>query len=212
MKVRFLESRVSPTQICLQAADAIASLASSYRQLFTLRRPPSFVPYIVLASGIMHLACADIACKRTSNISINASMHILQGTADLLEMIPSHRFARRGTQVLRIMAREIDDPEAVRKLAAAKDLNRRLSTFLAVSNGVSNSNALPSNNEDRDDELGRRARARTATPFFSAEMDGGIWEQCSGPMDNSIFRPFPRQAVPLVGSEKLLERDGFSLI
>lgn len=214
MKVGFLESTVSPTQICLQAADAIASLISSYRQLFTLRRTPSFIPYIVLASGITHLACADANAdgKGISNVSINASMHILQGTADLLEMIPNHRFARRGTQVLHVMARELNDAEAIRNLAAAKDTDRRLSTFLAISNSTSNGNVISSNNEDPDDELTRRVRARAATSFFSDEMDGRIEGRCGGPMDNSIFCPFPRQVVPLVGWEKLLERDGFFLI
>jgi hypothetical protein len=210
MKVRFLESRVSPTQICLQAADAIASLISSYRQLFTLQRTPSFVPYIVLASGIMHLACADTAGKGLSNISVNASMHILQATADLLEMIPSHGFARRGTQVLRAMAHELNDSEAIRNLGCARDPDRMLSAFLDVSNEASN--VISSTNGDRDDELAKRARNRAATPFFSDEIDGGIERQYGGPMDNSIFSPFPRQVVPLVGLEKLLKRDGFLLI
>lgn len=212
IKVRFLGSTVSPRQICLQAADAIASLAFSYRQLFTLRRTPSFVPYIVLASGIMHLACADSADKGTSNLSINASMHILQGTADLLEMIPSHGFARRGTQVLRAMAHELNDALTIRNLGWIRDPDRRLSTFLDISNEATNGNAISSNNEDQIDELTRQARARAAIPFFSDEMDGGMGRRSSGPMDNSIFCPFPTQVVPLVGYEKLLKRDGFLLI
>jgi hypothetical protein len=209
MKVRFLDSSVSPTQICLQAADAIASLIFSYRQLFTLRRTPSFVPYIVLASGIMHLACVDTAGKGLSDIRVNASMHILQDTADLLEMIPSHRFARRGTQILRVMAHELNDAEAMGNLGWARDPDRRLSTFLDISNDASNA---ISTNRDRDDELTQQARTRAATPFFNDEMDGEIGRRCGGPMDNSIFCPFPKQVVPLVGLEKLLERDGFLLI
>ena len=44
--------------MCIQAADAIQGLLRSYSQLYTLRRTPSFVPYFVLTSSIMHLAVA----------------------------------------------------------------------------------------------------------------------------------------------------------
>lgn len=55
IKLRFLTSRVSPYEICCQAAENILTLVRSYDQLYTLARTPSFVPYIVLASCVILL-------------------------------------------------------------------------------------------------------------------------------------------------------------
>lgn len=56
IKLRIIGSSVTPRDVCSQAADAIHGLSRSYSQLYTLRRTPSFVPYFVLTSSIMHLA------------------------------------------------------------------------------------------------------------------------------------------------------------
>ncbi|KAI1850945.1 hypothetical protein JX265_007270 [Neoarthrinium moseri] len=56
IKLRIIGSSILPRDVCIQAADAIQGLLKSYSQLYTLRRTPSFVPYFVLTSAIMHLA------------------------------------------------------------------------------------------------------------------------------------------------------------
>lgn len=56
IKLRIIGSSVLPRDVCTQAADAIQGLLRSYAQLYTLKRTPSFVPYFVLTSTIMHLA------------------------------------------------------------------------------------------------------------------------------------------------------------
>ncbi|KAI2615335.1 fungal-specific transcription factor domain-containing protein [Hypoxylon sp. NC1633] len=56
IKLRIIGSGILPRDVCAQAADAIQGLLRSYSQLYTLRRTPSFVPYFVLTSAIMHLA------------------------------------------------------------------------------------------------------------------------------------------------------------
>lgn len=56
IKLRIIGSSIMPKDVCLQAADAIQGLLRSYSQLYTLQRTPSFVPYFVLTSSIMHLA------------------------------------------------------------------------------------------------------------------------------------------------------------
>ena len=208
MKVRLLNSSVFPPEICLQTANAITSLVSSYRQLYSLRRTPSFVPYIVLASSIMHLATADT----TGVSSISASKHILQGTAHLLEMIPCHSFARRGSRVLRIMAQDLADAVnacLVKQPNLARDPS--LSWLLNLSKDPDDGASADERDRDSLDELARHALSRAVTNFFSDEMDDGIGRHC-GPMDNSIFCPFPRQVVPMVGFENQLARDGFCLI
>ncbi|KLU90481.1 hypothetical protein MAPG_10335 [Magnaporthiopsis poae ATCC 64411] len=66
IKLRIVGSSVSPRDVCLQAAEAITSLLRSYSQLYTLRRTPSFVPYFVLTSSIMHLAVAATKAQPAS--------------------------------------------------------------------------------------------------------------------------------------------------
>ncbi|CAK7270130.1 hypothetical protein SEPCBS119000_003930 [Sporothrix epigloea] len=56
IRLRIIGFSATPRDICLQAADAIQGLLGSYSQLYTLQRTPSFVPYFVLTSCIMHLA------------------------------------------------------------------------------------------------------------------------------------------------------------
>ncbi|KAI1350537.1 fungal-specific transcription factor domain-containing protein [Xylaria sp. FL0043] len=56
IKLRIIGSAILPRDVCSQAADAIQGLLRSYSQLYTLRRTPSFVPYFLLTSSIMHLA------------------------------------------------------------------------------------------------------------------------------------------------------------
>ncbi|KAI0886400.1 fungal-specific transcription factor domain-containing protein [Annulohypoxylon maeteangense] len=63
IKLRIIGSGILPRDVCSQAADAIQGLLRSYSQLYTLRRTPSFVPYFVLTSSIMHLAIGAEASK-----------------------------------------------------------------------------------------------------------------------------------------------------
>ncbi|KAL1873419.1 hypothetical protein VTK73DRAFT_1010 [Phialemonium thermophilum] len=66
IKLRIIGSSILPRDVCLQAADAIQGLLRSYSQLYTLRRTPSFVPYFVLTSAIMHLAIGAATSTPTS--------------------------------------------------------------------------------------------------------------------------------------------------
>ncbi|KAI1372480.1 nitrogen assimilation transcription factor nirA [Hypoxylon crocopeplum] len=66
IKLRIIGSSILPRDVCSQAADAIQGLLRSYSQLYTLRRTPSFVPYFVLTSSIMHLAVGAEASREHS--------------------------------------------------------------------------------------------------------------------------------------------------
>jgi hypothetical protein len=102
IKIKFIGSQISPREVCIQAADNIASLVRSYDQLYTLRRTPSFVPYIVLTSSIIHL----VAAKGSSD----GVQQIKRGYSDLKSMEECHGFAKLALQVMRSLARtwEID--------------------------------------------------------------------------------------------------------
>jgi hypothetical protein len=80
----------------LEAADNINSLLSAYKRLYGLRRTPSFVPHISLASSIVRLA--------TSEDRIDVRAKSLQGISDLQEMVPSHMFANRAIEIVRDVA------------------------------------------------------------------------------------------------------------
>jgi hypothetical protein len=98
--LRLLDSTIIPHEICIQAANAIDALISSYREIYSLRRTHSFMPYISLASGIVHLAVAD---PHGSNVG-DIFTKVLQGVSNLHEMALSHAFADRGKEKLRNMA------------------------------------------------------------------------------------------------------------
>jgi hypothetical protein len=80
----------------MDAADNINLLLNVYRRLYGLRRTPSFVPHIFLASSIVRLA--------TSEDRIIVRAKSLQGISDLQEMVPSHMFANRAIQIVRDVA------------------------------------------------------------------------------------------------------------
>lgn len=117
-------SSISPRDVCCQAADAIQGLLRSYSQLYTLRRTPSFVPYFVLTSSIIHLAiaAADASAAQRQGSTIPGPQNeqvplpakigdqvnkaINQGIADLTEMAPCHHFAEQALNILRYLAKK----------------------------------------------------------------------------------------------------------
>jgi hypothetical protein len=103
IKLHFIGSRVSPRDVCSQAADAIITLVRSYDQLYTLARTPSFVPYIVTAACVMQLV--RIACNTNGAIG-TALTQFRQGVQDLKEMTVCHGFAGRGLNILRFFAEQ----------------------------------------------------------------------------------------------------------
>lgn len=138
IKLRIIGSNVYPREVCTQAADAIQGLLHSYAQLYTLRRTPSFVPYFVLTSSIMHLAIAAsapptqnkgedsaTALKNPSdaNLGEKVTRSINQGIEDLAEMAPCHHFAEQALNILRYLAKKWNikvDIDVAHKLRAEK--------------------------------------------------------------------------------------------
>lgn len=133
IKLRITGSSISPRDVCSQAADAIQGLLRSYSQLYTLRRTPSFVPYFVLTSSIMHLAIAasDASASRHAatskakqqkpqdasaqaptgppvKLGDRVTQAINQGVSDLTEMAPCHHFAEQALNILRYLANKWD--------------------------------------------------------------------------------------------------------
>lgn len=55
INLRMANSPVSPRSICIEAASNIQSLVKSYQSLYTLRRIPIFVPYLILNAEIVRM-------------------------------------------------------------------------------------------------------------------------------------------------------------
>ncbi|KAI0996624.1 hypothetical protein K3495_g11559 [Podosphaera aphanis] len=84
-------SSVSPREVCMQAAEAIATLISSYSRLYTLSRSPTFLPYCTLTSTV-----TSVIILGSSEASFNL---INKGIADQKE-ITSHSFPDRALDIL----------------------------------------------------------------------------------------------------------------
>lgn len=92
-------SSVIPREVCYQAANAIASLVKSYSDLYTLRRTPSFVPYFVLISTIIHLVAV-----KTDHANDEIRQKLSQGISDLEDMAQCHGFASRAIDAVHYLA------------------------------------------------------------------------------------------------------------
>lgn len=99
IRLRFLNSFISPRDVCAQSAESVSSLIRSYGQLYTLRRTPSFVPYIVLTAAVMHLVAAGLDGTASQSAS-----PVQQAIDDLRDMSSCHRFAKRAINILRYLA------------------------------------------------------------------------------------------------------------
>jgi len=98
IQLHFINSQVSPRDVCSQAADAIITLVRSYDQLYTLKRTPSFVPFVVLTSCTIHLIRASWSCSALNSFR--------QGANDLRDMCIRHGFARQALNVLRFLTEQ----------------------------------------------------------------------------------------------------------
>lgn len=151
IKLRMKDSPFLPREICAGAATAILNLSRSYSDLYTLQRTPSFVPYFVLTSSIIHLVIAASGTpsqsKPQTRVSEETSQQepparnqsigggspqtnprvkksINQGIADLTEMAPCHHFAEQALNILRYLAKKWNievDMDVPRRLEREKE-------------------------------------------------------------------------------------------
>ncbi|KAH6664296.1 hypothetical protein B0J14DRAFT_552242 [Halenospora varia] len=99
INLHILKSSVDPQNVCMQAADNILSLVQSYRRLYTIRNKPAFVPYVSIASTIIHLMATDDIIPSTGGEQVR------QGALDLRGMSSCNPFTKRALCILKILAR-----------------------------------------------------------------------------------------------------------
>ena len=216
IKLRILGSKISPRDVCSQAADAMQGLLKSYSQLYTLRRTPSFVPYFVLASAIMHLAigAAEAAGRPGEPVPEAVEDHIKhddrisnaisQGIADLAEMAPCHQFAEQALHILRYLAKKwsininLDNGETP-MLEGLNTIGRRsTSTLTSFAPDISTGDFLCQWGTSR------ATTSAAATPNTTREAAENI--------ENPLFSPFPLQGRPVLPYGDNLRAAGFEIL
>lgn len=242
IKLRIIGSSITPRDVCSQAADAITGLLRSYAQLYTLRRTPSFVPYFVLTSSIMHLAIAATGASSPSAVAAAAAAaksgqspatpakldpHVTdalaRGIADLTEMAPCHHFAEQALNILRFLAKkwkidvEIkttggDEPHQL-VLPDPDESTRPVTTGL----NFFAPNFLESDFSSSWGGGGGGGGGGGTGPGAGAEKESGGGSQgdatpLTDPLENPLFWPFPSQGRPMLPVGKELVEAGFEFI
>ncbi|KAK0390572.1 hypothetical protein NLU13_0076 [Sarocladium strictum] len=236
IKLRILGSKISPKDVCSQAADAIQGLLKSYSQLYTLQRTPSFVPYFVLTSSIMHLAIGaseqggasatstpEERIEKAAKLDPRIKESLTQGIADLAEMAPCHHFAEQALNILRYLAKkwnievEIDHGKSP---PPQQDYDSLVKPYTASLNFFAPN--VSSGDFDcvwgfGDDETGTTTTSRSVSvgPKDSSSgsgRQGKIISTAAESLENPLFWPFPMQGRPILPSGKELKTAGFAVL
>ncbi|KAM0251931.1 hypothetical protein ACHAQJ_007946 [Trichoderma viride] len=210
IKLRIIGSKFIPKDVCSEAADAIQGLLTSYSQLYTLRRTPSFVPYFVLTVAIMNLAigaasavdinpgnvrAADI--KQAVKIDPRVSEALKRGISDLIEMSPCHHFAGQALIVLQYLATkcEVEDDFDNHSFERENyDPLARLHTSSMSNVGL----------EDFISDWG-------SGRFVGSDQSSQA-EKAAESLLNPLVWPFPIKGWPFLPTGKELEQAGFALL
>lgn len=236
IKLRILGSKVSPRDVCSQAADAIQGLLRSYSQLYTLRRTPSFVPYFVLTSAIMHMA---IAASSPSDSSLSSptgqpesphpsSTGDTQHDTNIPAGAPSGKSDPRVFKAIRQGIADLTEMApchhfAQQALNILRYLSKKWKLDVDMGRGKEKETA-----EDVD----RLVEPYTSSlNFFAPNVQiedvicawgtgggsviprtQGVNETEGKPRENPLFWPFPFQGRPMLPSGKELEEAGFAFI
>ncbi|SPQ19178.1 58716754-bab3-402c-a9b1-468d22b5aba9 [Thermothielavioides terrestris] len=231
IKLRIIGSSISPRDVCWQAADAITGLLRSYSQLYTLRRTPSFVPYFVLTSSIMHLAIAATDVSKQTAQSMKTARGgepsraapkldrrvtdaLARGIADLTEMAPCHHFAEQALNILRFLAMkwniEVDIEATVsgeRRQVELRDVER------STRPGTNSLNFFAPNflESDFNCSWGGGTPSRPAADSRAGTRPSDAGQLADAP-ENPLFWPFPMQGRPMLPTGKELEEAGFEVL
>ncbi|RBR23720.1 uncharacterized protein FIESC28_03516 [Fusarium coffeatum] len=212
IKLRIIGSKVAPRDVCSQAADAIQGLLRSYSSLYTLRRTPSFVPYFVLTSAIMHLAigatsvnpeATEADMEKAVKVDPRVAESITQGISDLTEMAPCHQFAEQALNILRYLAAKwnIDVENNADKLTA-EEYDRLVLPQTGSLNFFSPNM--------REGDITCQWGAGNFMPGTSEQSPSA--QKVGDNMENPLFWPFPMQGRPILPDGLELEHAGFAIL
>jgi hypothetical protein len=130
--LEIFESTTLPRTVCSEAAQSIFVLIRSYKDLYTLRRTPSFVPYIILTASLAYVA--DIKGEMTGD-GMTSLAHGSEGLTFLEEMCKSHFFARRSVEIIKFFTEkwglQVPEHDALRPRSPHSDGEDQPNTTLA---------------------------------------------------------------------------------
>ncbi|KAJ9651383.1 hypothetical protein H2198_009327 [Neophaeococcomyces mojaviensis] len=93
LNLRIAHSPVSPRSICTEAARNILALVKSYKSLYTLRRIPTFVPYLILSAEVVTMM--DIRWWPDKRLTTQ-DIHFRESIDYLADLATPHLFAQRA--------------------------------------------------------------------------------------------------------------------
>ncbi|KAF6810781.1 nitrate assimilation regulatory protein [Colletotrichum sojae] len=230
IKLKIIGSKLLPRDVCGQAADAIQGLLRSYSQLYTLRRTPSFVPYFVLTSAIMHLAIGasfspsqkgfEASDQPTAGAAAGTAHPprvveaIKQGIRDLEEMAPCHHFAEQALNILRYLAKkwnmEVDMGQSARSddeyAHLVKPYTSSLNFFVPH---VVENDFMCAWGVGGEGDKGGTAEAAMTLGGQGRDQGSASVSRAARVMENPLFWPFPMQGRPMLPTGRELEEAGF---
>jgi len=222
IKLKIALSSIVPRELCLEKADAISQHLHTYAKLYTLKRTPSFVPYFVLTSCIMHLAIAATAPRPTHpggsaappEIEPRVSDAIRQGIEDLTEMTKCHIFAEKALNIVRYLAMKWGV-----NITETKPSGSEMEGMTTTPSNLT----LPSSSSSST------RPATTSISYFSPNITEGdfncTWGGGGGgghiaqvgvvadveEEENPLFWTFPMQRRPILPTGKALREAGFEI-
>lgn len=99
-KITIKVSSMSTLKVCLQPANAILRLATSYSNLYTFRRAPTFLPYFLFGAASIY---ARSFCTPNNNPVMTEEKDrttFKECIENLEQMIPYNAFAKKALDVL----------------------------------------------------------------------------------------------------------------
>lgn len=184
LNLQFTGSSISPRVVCAQAADSLTSLIQSYRQLYSLRRTPSFMPYMVLTSNLAVLIDQRLQNAMSGTENVAYKLNALQ---DLYELSASHAAARKFIYIIRFFSQAWKIPLFDPADPGTAHIGDRAGSPLSASPGAffhPESGSLLSPEQDE-------SQGTLPTSFLR----------------NILFRLFPNQGLPTVHAANLSEED-----
>ncbi|KAK0733783.1 fungal-specific transcription factor domain-containing protein [Lasiosphaeria miniovina] len=238
IKLRIIGSSISPRDVCSQAADAISGLLRSYSQLYTLRCTPSFVPYFVLTSSIMHLAIgatvgevsaptagggestqggqtpqsSHSAPARVPRIGPRVAEAISRGIADLTEMAPCHHFAEQALNILRFLVKKWNIDVDIHTTNDQELPPIQPPDYAQATRPVTSSLNFFAPNVMEADFNCTWGEGSPAAPGAATSPRPSTAHEMANASENPLFWPFPMQGRPILPTGQELEEAGFELL
>ena len=119
--LQLLESITFPRTVCSEAAQSLFLLIRTFKDLYTLRRTPSFVPFGVLTGSLIYLG--DLKQEETLT-GMTTTRYGSEALDFLAELCASHFFAKRSAKIIRFFSEHWGVQGAAFDTASAENQQR----------------------------------------------------------------------------------------